>query len=167
MQRCSGKTKAGLPCRAQAGSGGLCFFHANPEKAQALGQIGGRKNRSRTSEPPAASPLSAADLRDYLVEAIQDVRSNKITPRTGAAISQLCNTLFRVLQNADLEARLAKLEQRLAEEARTSVDSGPTSSGRTDETCSGAPAQSGDVDTPESIDGEDDSIDGSSGKGDL
>ena len=35
----------GAACRAPAGSGGLCFFHANPDSARTLGQIGGRENR--------------------------------------------------------------------------------------------------------------------------
>ena len=45
MQTCKGKTRTGAACRAPAGSGGLCFFHANPDSARTLGQIGGRKNR--------------------------------------------------------------------------------------------------------------------------
>ena len=35
---CRGKSKSGAPCRAPAGRDGLCFFHANPEQARALGQ---------------------------------------------------------------------------------------------------------------------------------
>jgi hypothetical protein len=49
METCKGKTKTGAACRAPAGSGGLCFFHANPDSAKALGQIGGRKNRRSVS----------------------------------------------------------------------------------------------------------------------
>jgi hypothetical protein len=77
MQRCNGKTKAGAPCRAPASSGGLCFFHANPDKAHILGQIGGRKNRSQLPEPPALGSLSAGDLRDILAEAIQEYDRRK------------------------------------------------------------------------------------------
>ena len=40
--RCQGRTKSGKPCRAAATAGGLCFFHANPNKASELGRIGGR-----------------------------------------------------------------------------------------------------------------------------
>ena len=42
--RCHGRTKDGKPCRAAATAGGLCFFHANPNKASELGRIGGRRN---------------------------------------------------------------------------------------------------------------------------
>ena len=45
MQTCKSKTRTGATCRAPAGPDGLCFFHANPDSAKALGQIGGRKNR--------------------------------------------------------------------------------------------------------------------------
>jgi len=44
--RCQGQTKAGKPCRAAATSGGLCYFHANPNKAAELGRIGGRNKDS-------------------------------------------------------------------------------------------------------------------------
>ncbi len=97
------------------GHGRVVFFHANPAKARTLAQIGGRRNRSKLPEPPAACSLSAADVRYTLSEAVRDVRSKKITPRTTSSISQLCNSLHRFLQTADMEARLARLEQQLAE----------------------------------------------------
>ena len=115
MQRCNSKTKAGTPCGAPAGLGGQCFFHANPDRAHTLGRIGGLKNRFQLLEPPPAASLSVVDLRDILAEAIRDVRSKKITPRTAGAVSQLCNSLHRVLQSADLETRLHRLEQQLTE----------------------------------------------------
>ena len=37
---CKAKTKKGSPCRAAATEGGLCFFHANPNKAAELGRVG-------------------------------------------------------------------------------------------------------------------------------
>lgn len=146
MQYCKAKTKSGAACRAPAGPGGLCFFHANPDKAQTLGQIGGRKNRSQLPENPAASSLSAADLAGILAEAIRDVRSNKMAPRTASALSQLCNSAHRIHQTADVEARLARLEQQLVEqESEASVDTDSTSSRGKDETLNGSDAQTGDV----------------------
>jgi hypothetical protein len=162
MQRCNGKTKAGAPCRAPASSGGLCFFHANPDKAHILGQIGGRKNRSQLPEPPALGSLSAGDLRDILAEAIQDVRSKKITPRTAGALAQLCNSLHRVLQTADREARLARLEQQLTEqEGRKSLDTDATWSRGQEEGGRGTEAPPGDVHTPGIGDGAEDRNHGS------
>ena len=151
MQHCKAKTKSGAACRAPAGPSGFCFFHANPDKAQALGQIGGRKNRFQLPEPPAASSLSAADLTGVLAEAIRDVRSNKMAPRTASALSQLCNSAHRILQTADVEARLARLEQQLVEqETGASVKTDPPSLRGNDETHNGADVQTGDVSTPTS-----------------
>lgn len=41
--RCKATAKTGKRCGAAATEGGLCFFHANPDKAAELGRIGGRK----------------------------------------------------------------------------------------------------------------------------
>jgi hypothetical protein len=159
---CKGKTTAGAACRAPAGAVGLCYFHAHPDQAHTLGQIGGRKNRSKVVEPPAAGALSAAYLRDILTEAIQDVRSKNMPPRTAGAIAQLCNSAHKILQTADLEARLVRLELQLAEhESRTAVDTEPVSTRGQEETCGGKDAQPGDVDTPGSGDSADGRNDGS------
>ena len=37
MQICKGKTKTDAACRAPASAGGLCYFHANPNRAKTLG----------------------------------------------------------------------------------------------------------------------------------
>ncbi|MBZ5684367.1 MAG: hypothetical protein LAP86_04965 [Acidobacteriia bacterium] len=161
MQHCNGKTKSGSRCRAPAGASGLCFFHAHPEKAHTLGQIGGRKNRAQMPESPPASSLSAADLRGILVEAIHDVRSKKITARTAGALAQLCNSLHRVIQTADVEARIAELEQRLEQQSQTSVDADATGTHEQEEGCNGADAQPGDVYTPGSGDVTESTNDGS------
>jgi hypothetical protein len=146
---CKGKTTAGAACRAPAGAGGLCYFHAHPDQTHTLGQIGGRKNRSKVVEPPAAGALSASYLRDILAEAIQDVRSKNMPPRTAGAIAQLCNSAHKILQTADLEARLVRLEQQLAEQqSRTAVDTEPVSTRGQEEACDATGAQPGDVDTP-------------------
>ena len=162
--QCQGRTKSDRPCRAPASAGGLCFFHANPAKARTLGQIGGRRNRSKLPEPPAAGSLSAADLRDTLAQAIRDVRSKKITPRTASALSQLCNSLHRILQTADIEDRLAELEQKFADqESGKSGDTDPTGARRKDETRDGPGGQMGNVSRPKSDEAE--GTDDESGEG--
>jgi hypothetical protein len=57
--RCKAIAKSGEPCRAAATEGGLCFFHANPDKASELGRIGGRGNRRAAGEN--ADPLPTLD----------------------------------------------------------------------------------------------------------
>jgi len=121
MQTCASITKTGAPCRAPAGPGGLCFFHAHPEKAQVLGQVGGRKNRQQLPEPPIG-PFSATEIRNILAESIFGVRSKTLTPRAASAIAQLCNSMKSMLATAELEDRVARLEQQLAEQHRDSAD---------------------------------------------
>src|ERR1700686_3279800 len=54
--RCKAQTRKVKPCRAAATAGGLCSFHANPNKASELGRIGGRRNR-RQSAHDSLNPL--------------------------------------------------------------------------------------------------------------
>ncbi len=148
---CKGKTTSGAPCRAPARASGLCFLHENPEKAHTLGRIGGRKNRAQTPEPIAAGSLSAGGLRDILAQTIHDVRSKKMPPRAGVAIAQLSNSAYRVLQIADLEVRLARLERQLAEQkVQRSTITDATAAPKQTESHAGPDAQTGGVDTPES-----------------
>ena len=80
--RCKAKTKSGKPCQAAATAGGLCFFHANPDKASELGRIGGRSNRHVSGE--SADPLPTLDnaiaVRETVARLIADVYAGKLNP---------------------------------------------------------------------------------------
>ena len=132
MQTCDAMTKTGAPCRAPAGPGGRCFLHSHPEKARLLGQAGGRKNRHQLPEPPSAEPLTAVDLRNILADAIRDVRLKKLSPRSASAISQLANSLHRVTPSAELEDRIARLEQQLGERSPADPTESETNGSATD-----------------------------------
>ena len=165
---CKGQTTTGAACQAPAGSGGLCFFHANPDSAKALGQIGGRKNRRSVVDLQVPDNMTAADLRKVTGQAIRLLLSGELRAREASALAQLCNTLHRVLPTADLEGRLAKLEQQLAEqESPTYMDTDPPRSRGQDETRGGTEAQQDDVDTKESGDGEEGGSDGSGEDGEA
>ena len=128
MQTCKGKTRTGAACRAPAGSGGLCFFHANPE-AQKLGQIGGRKNRRSVVDVEVPDNMTAADVSKVTGQAIRLLLSGELRAREASALAQLCNSLYRVIPTADLEARVTMLEEQVAqEESVTSPDPNPTGS---------------------------------------
>jgi hypothetical protein len=71
MQTCKGRTKTGTACRAPAGAGGLCFFHANPDSAKSLGQIGGRKNRRSVVDLEVPDNMTAADVCKVTGQAIR------------------------------------------------------------------------------------------------
>ena len=147
---CTGKTTTGDACRAPAVEGGdRCFFHADPNRARTLRRIGGSKNRAQLPESPAAGSLNIGNLRDIVGETIYDVRAKKISPRIGGALAQLCNAAHRILQTADLEARLARLEQQLAEQERRTLVTDATKPHRQEEGQGETNAQPDNAHTPE------------------
>ncbi len=111
-RRCKAHAKSGQPCRAAATEGGLCYFHANPDKASQLGRIGGRNNRHATGEN--VEPLPTLDnltaVRDLVARLITDVYAGKINPRVAAGLAPLLNLQMRAIETEDLERRIAKLE---------------------------------------------------------
>jgi hypothetical protein len=115
--RCRAQAKSGKRCRAAATEGGLCFFHANPNKASELGRLGGRSKRKVSLE--IADPLPALDkataVRDMVARLIADVYSGKLHPRVGAGLAPLLNLQLRAIETTDLEKRVGKLEALLAE----------------------------------------------------
>jgi hypothetical protein len=114
--RCKAVAKSGKRCRAAATAGGLCFFHANPDKASELGRMGGRSKRHYGEN---ADPLPNLDnvlaVRDTVARLIADVYAGKIHPRIAASLAPLMNLQLRVMETTDLERRVAKLEKLLTE----------------------------------------------------
>ena len=133
MQPCQGKTRTGSACRAPAGSGGLCFFHANPGRAVALGQIGGRKNRRPVVELQIPDNMTAADVRNLTGQAIRLLLSGELRAREAGALAQLCNLLFRFIPAADLEARVAMLEAHVVQQENESQPDHESTGSSTDE----------------------------------
>jgi hypothetical protein len=115
--RCKARAKSGKPCRAAATEGGLCFFHANPQKASELGRIGGRSNGRAGAE--SADPLPILDnaiaVRETGARLIADVYAGKLQPKVAASLAPLLNLQLRAIETADLEQRVAKIETLLAE----------------------------------------------------
>jgi hypothetical protein len=112
MKLCGDKTKAGKSCRAAAGPGGLCYFHANPESAKRLGQIGGLKNRKFTGiDMQVPDNITAADLCKLEVQVVRGLLSGDIPAREATAVAQIFNLLYRHLPTADLEKRISLLEE--------------------------------------------------------
>ena len=114
--RCKGRTKKGKPCRAAATAGGLCFFHANPDKASELGRLGGRSNRHPAAETRDPLPTldNALAVRDTVARLIADVYAGKLNPRVAAGLAPLLNLQLRAVEATDLEQRLERVETLLA-----------------------------------------------------
>jgi hypothetical protein len=119
---CKALTKKGQPCRAAATAGGLCFFHANPNKASELGRIGGRskgKFLANNSEPlPALSSMVA--VRDAVDRLISDVYAGTHHPRIAGGLAPLLQLQLRALDATDVEQRIAKLERLTARREKSS-----------------------------------------------
>ena len=111
--RCQGQTKSGKACRAAATAGGLCFFHANPNKAAELGRMGGRSRGRPFAEVPEPLPkLDKVDaVRDVAEKLIADVYAGRVQPRVAAGLAPLLNLQLRVVQATDFERGLAQLEK--------------------------------------------------------
>jgi hypothetical protein len=111
---CQALTKKGKPCRAAATEGGLCFFHANPNKAVELGRIGGKKNgQIRVGLDPLPNLDNAMAIRDTVARLISDVYAGKLHPRISAGLAPLMHLQLRVLEKTEVERRLAKVERLL------------------------------------------------------
>src|SRR3954469_23838368 len=114
---CKGLTRTGKICRAAATSGGLCFFHANPNKASELGRIGGRKNRH--TPPVNTHPLPtlyiATAVRDAVNQLFNDLYSGKVDPKIASGLASLLTLQLRAIGTADLERNIAELQKQLAE----------------------------------------------------
>ncbi len=112
--RCQGRTKSGKPCRAAATAGGLCFFHANPNKASELGRIGGsKKGRVVPSSEPLPTVDNAIAVRDLVARLIADLHAGKVHPKIAAGLAPLMNLQLRAIETLNLEVQLAQLEKRL------------------------------------------------------
>src|SRR5438309_10207967 len=111
--RCKGHTKKGEPCRAAATPGGLCYFHANPDKASELGRIGGKKNRQFRDEgliplPKLDSPAAIADAAERL---ISDIHGGHLDPKTASALVPLLNLNLHAIEGMNHAERLGRLEK--------------------------------------------------------
>ena len=126
--RCKAHTKAGEACRAAPTEGGLCYLHANPNKAAELGRMGGRKNRHAVAEvkdrlPPLENALA---VRTTVARLVEEVYVGKLHPRIATGLAPLLNLQLRAIETTDLERRLRKLEKlRLAEKSQASETQGP------------------------------------------
>ena len=96
-KRCKGVTRSGTPCTAWAMEGGLCYFHANPDKAAELGRKGGLRDRHtyEQSNEPVAPPESAADVKRMLAETMAEVKAGKTDPKVANTVAYLATVLLR------------------------------------------------------------------------
>lgn len=114
--QCKAMTKARKRCRAAATAGGLCFFHANPDKAAEFGRIGGRSNRHAAagSSDPLPKLDNAIAVRDTVARLVADVYAGRLHPRIATGLTPLMSLQLKAIEATNIEQRLTKLEKRLA-----------------------------------------------------
>jgi general stress protein YciG len=119
-RRCKGKNKSGKPCGAAATAGGLCYFHANPDKASELGRKGGRQNRhtAGNSGDPLPTLDNAQAVLDTLARLISDVYSGKIHPRIASSLAPLLNLQLRAIEIRNVVQVLENVEAKSSEDAK-------------------------------------------------
>ena len=123
--QCRALTKAGKRCRAPAGEGGLCFFHANPKKASELGRIGGRsKGYTALENIDSLLPLdSVLAVQEMGTRMGNDLYSGKLKPGVAQALVRVLTMQIRTIEvvaakrSTALEKRIAKLEEKRSAEA--------------------------------------------------
>jgi len=114
---CKARTKSGKRCGAAPTACGLCFFHANPNKASELGRIGGRNKRYAASENVHPLPTldSALAVRETVAQLFADVYAGRIQPRVVSGLTSLISLQLRAIETTNFEHRVAELEKRIAE----------------------------------------------------
>jgi hypothetical protein len=93
--------------------GGLCFFHAHPEKLATLGRQGGQKNRRWRADKcdfPERPLKSIGEVSELLEETINRVRQGPFDLRAANSIGFLSGILLKALESGRIEDRLAHLE---------------------------------------------------------
>src|SRR6516162_10764291 len=80
--------------------GGLCYFHANPDRATELGQRGGRRRKHtyEQSTEDIAPPESAADVKRMLAETMAEVKAGKMDPKVANTVAYVGTVLLRAHQ---------------------------------------------------------------------
>jgi general stress protein YciG len=84
--KCRAATKAGRQCAAHAVRGGIyCALHNDPGRAAQLGRKGGANNRKvyEGNQREIAPPQNARDVKDFLAEAMAEIRAGKMDPKLG------------------------------------------------------------------------------------
>src|SRR5271157_2556110 len=111
--KCQAKTKAGRQCRAPAVRDRIyCALHADPERAAQLGRKGGIGNRKlyEANHPKISAPRNASDVMNLLADAMAEVRAGRMDPKVGSTLGYLGTSLMKVIEVADVDDRLKRLE---------------------------------------------------------
>jgi hypothetical protein len=115
---------SGRACGGFAVSGSsFCFAHApeQEDKRADARRRGGQAGRVATVAESEVNVRTLGDVLALVELTINDVRTGRVDVRVANAVGVLANVAARVIQQADVEARLAALESVLEPERRQAV----------------------------------------------
>jgi hypothetical protein len=105
MARCSAIKPNGERCQRSAdGQHGLCYAH-DPTNAAARRRTASKGGRGKVSR-------EVQDLKSYLQDLAEEVRSGELDPKVGAVVNQIVNTRLRALE---LERQVRETDDLAAE----------------------------------------------------
>ena len=123
-ERCMYVHPSGRACGGfRVAGSAYCFAHA-PDRAdqrEDARRRGGRAGRVATVPESDLAVRSLGDVLALVELTINDVRSGRVDVRVANAVGVLSNVAARVIQQADVEARLEALEAVLEPERRRAV----------------------------------------------
>jgi hypothetical protein len=119
-RRCPGITSQGKPCPLFPPSGHTWCINHDPERVEEKHQrsVRGGQNKAREvrSRKLLAKNLETmGDVRDFVLLAILEVRSEAITPKMAQAISALARTADALTVTESLERQIADQNRRIAQ----------------------------------------------------
>jgi hypothetical protein len=116
-QKCTATKANGEPCQSFAVREGLCQAH-NPDRSTAHKNASRRGGENRSAQRRAARlwadkgrQIRDEDLVPILKACVFDVRLGTLEPAMTSAIATLAKTAMQLKADAELEARLQRLEQ--------------------------------------------------------
>lgn len=110
---CRSKTKAGGHCQTPAGKSGYCFIH-DPERSVARAaarKLGGYHRARGAVSGDAVTIVTVADVLTLINAVIRDAWKLDNSPARARVLLQAADSARGVLEVADLEARIMRLEQ--------------------------------------------------------
>ena len=117
MPQCKYRKQDGNRCRAHAmRKAKFCISH-NPkarELKRAATAKGGRnrKTLNRAPKPPEAVAIrNIGDVRDMLLRTLEDLRNGRVDSDLARAVGYLAGVTAKIIETADLEPQLQKLEE--------------------------------------------------------
>ena len=112
VDRCSAATASGAPCNAQPWRDGLCRWHHPALAAERAGwRRKGGEGKSSANRAAKRLPKDLRGVRDALLRALRDVEGGGLAAPQANAMAALARAVVAVHQVAELEGRVAVLEQ--------------------------------------------------------